>query len=137
MHGHQTENIVYVAMSDSEYDRLLDIESKLAEVATDRLTFLKRAEKAEASEKDFVKTINHLSKRIKELEAEVKVGNAFHKVCVQQRNAEIEKVNELEAKLKKVAGLPRKWQDISEKQTQEYTGIYGCADELQAILEQS
>ena len=71
MHGHQTENIVYVAMSDSEYDRLLDIESKLAEVATDRLTFLKRAEKAEASEKDFVKTINHLSKRIKELEAKL------------------------------------------------------------------
>ena len=46
----------------------------------------------------------------------------------------IERLEKAEAKLEKVAGLPDKWRDISEKQTQEYTDMDGCADELQSIL---
>ena len=61
-------------------------------------------------------------------------GDLHETKCFQEA---IERLEKAEAQLALIAELPGKWRDISEKQTQEYTDIYGCADELQAILEQS
>ena len=40
------------------------------------------------------------------------------------------------ALLEKLKALPQKWRDISYKTTDAYTNLHGCADELEAIIEQ-